>query len=104
MERLLLDPRQAAREIGRVLRPGGVAALMLFNSWFPPKAVRLWADLHEFERLGLAAPCSPGPAALTAPPHPEPAGRAPTAGRPAPQLPFSDPLYLVWARKNGIGQ
>ena len=100
----LLDPRQAAREIGRVLRPGGVAALSFSNRWFPPKAVRLWADLHEFERLGLAAAllagagCFDGITTLSRRGAPRP------PDDPHWQLPFSDPLYLVWARKNGIGQ
>ncbi|NLB07827.1 MAG: methyltransferase domain-containing protein [Desulfobulbaceae bacterium] len=95
----LLDPRRAAREIGRALRPGGVAALSFSNRWFPPKAVRLWTDLHEFERLGLAAAllagagCFDGITTLSRRGAPRP------PDDPHWQLPFSDPLYMVWARK-----
>jgi hypothetical protein len=23
------------------------------NRWFPPKVIRIWPELHEFERMGL---------------------------------------------------
>jgi hypothetical protein len=28
-------------------------AFAFSNRWLPPKAIRIWADLHESERLGL---------------------------------------------------
>lgn len=96
----LLDPRRAALEIGRVLRPGGVAALSFSNRWFPPKAVRAWTDLHEFERLGLAAALLAGAGCF------DDITTLSRRGAPRPpddphwQLPFSDPLFMVWARKN----
>jgi SAM-dependent methyltransferase len=49
----LLDPQQAVRELGRVLKPGGACLLSFSNRWFPTKATSLWIDLHEFERMGL---------------------------------------------------
>ena len=49
----LTDPFAVFREIARVLRPGGPFILPISNRWFPPKAINLWHNLHEFERPGL---------------------------------------------------
>ncbi|MBU1275012.1 MAG: methyltransferase domain-containing protein [Proteobacteria bacterium] len=49
----LTQPQEVFGEAARVLRPGGVMAMTFSNRFFPPKAVRLWKELHDFERLGL---------------------------------------------------
>jgi len=49
----LIHPDAVFAEVARVLRPGGVFALTFSNRWFPPKAIRVWPGLHEFERMGL---------------------------------------------------
>jgi hypothetical protein len=36
-----------------VLRPEGRFILTFSNRWFPPKAIRIWSELHPFERIGL---------------------------------------------------
>jgi SAM-dependent methyltransferase len=51
----LTRPREVMAEAARVLRPGGVCMLTFSERWFPPKVVRIWLELHPFERLGLAA-------------------------------------------------
>ncbi|MFU8770701.1 MAG: class I SAM-dependent methyltransferase, partial [Desulfotignum sp.] len=49
----LTDPVRVLAEISRVVKSGGRVAVSFSNRWFPEKNIRIWADLHEFERVGL---------------------------------------------------
>jgi SAM-dependent methyltransferase len=49
----LTHPLAVFREIGRVLRPNGPFIVTFSNRWFPTKAIKVWEELHEFERMGL---------------------------------------------------
>jgi len=49
----LTKPFDVFEEVGRVLKPGGVFALTFSNRWFEEKVIRIWTELHEFERMGL---------------------------------------------------
>lgn len=49
----LIQPLSVFAEVARVVRPGGVFAVSFSDRWFPPKAIRIWSEIHEFERLGL---------------------------------------------------
>jgi hypothetical protein len=95
----LIDPFTVCREISRVLRPDGLVAIAFTNRWFPPKAIALWGQLHEFERVGMvlemlgAAGGLEDFSALSVRGYPRPAGDR------FDQLTEADPLYLVSARK-----
>lgn len=49
----LTDPLTVFAEVKRVLRPAGVFIITFSNRWFPTKAIRIWKELHEFERVGM---------------------------------------------------
>lgn len=49
----LVKPFEVFAEVARVLKPGGRFIVTFSNRWFPPKAIRAWEGMHEFERPGL---------------------------------------------------
>lgn len=49
----LTRPFEVFRDVARILRPEGLFIQTFSNRWFPPKAVRIWEELSEFERMGL---------------------------------------------------
>ncbi len=49
----LVRPLAVFAEVRRVLRPGGRCVVSFSDRWFPPKAIRVWSELHPYERLGL---------------------------------------------------
>lgn len=99
----LIKPIEVFKEIQRILKPGGRLIITFSNRWFPTKAIMLWSELHEFERLGLVVEyfrqsAWPGPIntfsyrGLIRPeddPHYTQTG-------------ISDPVYAVWSQKHSI--
>jgi FKBP-type peptidyl-prolyl cis-trans isomerase 2 len=49
----LVRPLAVMRELSRVLQPGGRCLVSFSNRWHPSKAIALWSELNEFERMGL---------------------------------------------------
>jgi Methyltransferase domain len=49
----LIRPFEVFREIARILKTGGYFIVTFSNRWFPPKVIRIWTELHDFERMGL---------------------------------------------------
>lgn len=95
----LTDPLSVFAELHRVLKPGGILALAFSNRWFPPKAIKIWSQLHEFERLAMVMEMfhkTSGFKGLTT---------LSRRGLPRPdddphwQFPYSDPVYMAWGRK-----
>lgn len=45
-------PVELVAEIKRVLKKDGIVSMSFSNRYFPPKVIKLWIDLHDFERMG----------------------------------------------------
>ncbi len=95
----LARPLAVMAEITRVLRPKGILTIAFSNRWFPPKVIRIWPELHEFERLGLVIDM------LLASGGFEQMATLSRRWLPRPvddshqELFYSDPLYMVWGSR-----
>lgn len=100
----LLRPAEVMAEVKRVLKPGGVFVVSFSDRWFPSKAVRIWSELHPFERLALVLSLfvQAGFSEL----HTETLRgvKRPVDDKYADQRGFSDPLFAVWGAKPPLAQ
>jgi len=96
----LTDPLAVFNEVARILRPDGYFIVTFSNRWFPTKAIRIWHELHEFERMGLVLEYFLRTGSfkdlqtysIRGLPRPH-------DDKYFPELTFSDPVYAVWGRK-----
>ncbi len=49
----LVKPFEIFREVGRILKKGGLFLVVFSNRMFPQKAVKVWTQSSETERVGL---------------------------------------------------
>jgi SAM-dependent methyltransferase len=98
----LVRPFEVFREVGRVLRPGGLHLVVFSNRMFPTKAVRIWRDTAEEKRVHLVQDFFNeshlfGETTLFVHKgHPRPAD-----DRYAGAAEASDPVYVVYANRLG---
>jgi len=93
----LIHPLDMFAEVRRVLKPGGAFIVTFSNRWFPPKVIRVWERIHEFERVGLVMEyflrCGGfdqlGTYSMRGLPRPQ-------TDKYAGELVLSDPIYAVW--------
>ena len=96
----LVDPLAVFAEVARILRSNGHFILTFSNRWFPTKAIKIWKELHEFERMGLVLEYfirSGGfenlhTYSIRGLPRPH-------DDKYFPDIWYSDPIYAVWGQK-----
>ena len=94
----ITQPATLFDEVARLLRPGGRFIISFSNRWFPGKAIQVWNNLHDFERIGLVMEYFIESA------HFGEINTYSLRGLPRPvddkhNIPLSDPIYVVWANR-----
>lgn len=96
----LIRPLPVFAEVGRILKPGGIFVLTFSNRWFPPKVVKVWTELLDFERLGLTLEYFLRTGGYTDLETFSARGwPRPLTDKYYPQIRFSDPVLAAWGRK-----
>lgn len=96
----LTQPLAVFAEVRRVLKPDGRFVLVFSNRYFPPKAIRVWAEAHPFERTGLVLEYFLRTGGFANLNSFSLAGLIrPDDDKYADQTPWSDPIHAVWGDK-----
>ena len=101
----LIRPVEVFREVGRILKPGGLFLVIFSNRMFPEKAVKIWRESGEEERIQLVEYFFQASGAFNR------AELFISRGRPRPRndkyfhhgIP-SDPIYALFAERRGAGK
>jgi len=95
-------PVEVFEEVGRILKPGGLFLVIFSNRMFPGKAVRVWKESGEEERVLLVEELFDRAGRFERP------EKYISLGKPRPQddkyagvLDLSDPVYAVYAERSG---
>ena len=100
----MTSPMEVFRDVGRILKPGGLFLVIFSNRMFPQKAVKVWRESSEDERVLLVeeffkeAKVFETPTIFVSKGKPRPEGdKYAHLGIP------SDPVYALYAERKGPG-
>jgi SAM-dependent methyltransferase len=96
----LTNPLVVFEEVNRVLREDGYFIVTFSNRWFPTKAIKIWKELNDFERMGMVLEYfirSGGFRSLQT--YSFRGLPRPHDDKYYPDLRYSDPIYAVWGQK-----
>lgn len=94
-------PFELIKEVRRILKKDGIFTVSFSNRYFPTKVVKIWIDLHEFERMGYVLELLLREGGFKNFKTFSVKGfRRPYDDKYFGCTLFSDPLYLVYAEKN----
>jgi len=98
----MTQPVQVFEEVARILKPGGLFLVIFSNRMFPQKAVKVWREANEDERLILVDEFFKQSRGF------DTTSLFVSKGKPRPKddkyadsTPLSDPVYAVYAEKKG---
>jgi len=98
----MTQPMDVFKEVGRILKPGGLFLVIFSNRMFPQKAVKVWRESDENERVILVNDFFDRSGAFEKTSHFASKGRPrPKDDKYAGETPVSDPIYAVYAEKKG---
>jgi hypothetical protein len=92
----LRHPQAVMAEVKRVLKPGGVCVITFSDRWFPTKAIRVWSQLHSFERLGLVLTLLRDAGLVDLHSETRRGLKRPDDDKYIDQRLYSDPLFAAW--------
>jgi SAM-dependent methyltransferase len=98
----LVQPHKIFAEVLRVLQPGGIFVTAFSNRWFPTKAIQVWSELHEFERVGMVTQWLQHAGFERLHTFSSRGWPRPSDDAHAGETTLSDPVYAVWGYKPAV--